>query len=68
MAWIMRVNTVYAFVMRMDYRDCCYFSFWFSFGFYVYDGQNVSTNEKYKKYSGIRQKVYVKEGHTLSIS
>jgi len=46
--------------MHMDYRDCCYFSFWFLFSSYVYDGQNVPTNEKYKKYSGIGLKVYVK--------
>ena len=47
--------------MHVDYRDCSCFSVWSSFSLYFYDGQNVSTNEKYKKYSGIRLQVYVKK-------
>lgn len=59
---------IFSILMHMDYRDCCHFSFWISFSFYVYDDQNVSTNEKYNIYSGIGQKVYVRYGHTVSIS
>ena len=50
-----RVNIFFV----MDDCDYCRFSFWFSFSLYVYGGQNVSTDEKYKKYSGRRQKLFV---------